>query len=111
MRRVLALLAAALTAAAFAPQPRSIPGVVRTASSKKVDVETPAWHVATANAWKRLLSNQMGKREFVGSRAKRIAMKVNPLTQCVTDEECLLEIEESGEFFEEPPLDRAETLS
>ena len=49
----------------------------------------------------------MGKREFVGSRAKRIAMKVNPLTQCVTDEECLLEIEESGEFFEEPPLDRA----
>ena len=67
--------------------------------------------VATANAWKRLLTKQMGKREFVGSRAKRIAMKVNPLTQCVTDEECLLEIEESGEFFEEPPLDRAETLS
>ena len=112
MRRVLALLVAALTAAAFAPRPRSIPGVVRTlASSKKVDVETPAWHVATTNAWKRLLSKQMGKREFVGSRAKRIAMKVNPLTQCVTDEECLLEIEESGEFFEEPPLDRAETLS
>jgi hypothetical protein len=112
MRRLLALLAAALhTNAAFAPQPNSMPGVVRTASSKKVDVETPAWHVATANAWKRLLSNQMGKREFVGSRAKRIAMKVNPLTQCVTDEECLLEIEESGEFFEEPPLDRAETLS
>jgi len=45
MRRILALLAAAFTAAAFAPQPRSIPGVVRTlASSKKVDVETPAWH-------------------------------------------------------------------
>ena len=58
-----------------------------------------------------LLTKQMGKREFVGSRAKRIAMKVNPLTQCVTDEECLLEIEESGEFFQEPPLDRAETLS
>ena len=112
MLRILALISAALAVSAFAPQRCSMPAVVRTAaSSKKVDVETPAWHVATANAWKRLLSKQMGKREFVGSRAKRIAMKVNPLTQCVTDEECLLEIEESGEFFEEPPLDRAGTLS
>ena len=53
----------------------------------------------------------MGKREFVGSRARRVAMKVNPATRCVTDEECLLEIEEPAEFFEEPPLDRVETLS
>ena len=52
----------------------------------------------------------MGKREFVGSRAKRIAMKVNPLTRC-HGRGALLEIEESGEFGEEPPLDRAETLS
>ena len=67
--------------------------------------------VATSNAWKRLLNDQMGKREFVGSRARRVAMKVNPATRCVTDEECLLEIEEPAEFFEEPPLDRVETLS
>jgi len=45
MLRILALISAALAVSAFAPRPNSMPGVVRTAaSSKKVDVETPAWH-------------------------------------------------------------------
>ena len=30
----------------------------------------------------------MGKSEFVGSRLQRVARKINPLTECVTDDEC-----------------------
>ena len=73
------------------------------------------------------MNKQMGKRDFVASRArpasfpvdsrvvaigtsaglKRIAKKVNPLTECVTDDECRVEIEKSVEFFEEAAGDAA----
>ena len=44
----------------------------------------------------------MGKSEFVGSRLQRVARKINPLTECVTDDECAVEIETSAAFFVEP---------
>ena len=54
------------------------------------------------NAWKRVLNKSMGKSEFVGSRLQRVARKINPLTECVTDDECAVEIETSAAFFVEP---------
>jgi hypothetical protein len=44
----------------------------------------------------------MAKSEFVGSRLQRVARKINPLTECVTDDECAVEIETSAAFFVEP---------
>ena len=33
---------------------------------------------------------------------QRVARKINPLTECVTDDECAVEIETSAAFFVEP---------
>ena len=104
-----------------------------------VDEINARWHVKTKNAWTRLVQKEMGVDVFVASRAKRIAMKINPMTEpgpvcassarvggsrasstrvearetdirfettpttprCITEEECLVEIEESGDFFQE----------
>merc|ERR1719482_2718160 len=107
MRSILwAIVAVSTVCSGFQPSPGSLPSraTVRPATdassgaaAKKV---VPTWHVATVNAWRRLVSKQMGKRDFVASRLKRIAKKVNPLTECVTDDECRVEIEGAAEFFE-----------
>ena len=50
------------------------------------------------NPWQ-VLAKEMGVGEFVGSRAKRIAVKINPMTECITDEECMAEVDEKAEHF------------
>mmetsp|Transcript_28820 Transcript_28820/g.89065 ORF Transcript_28820/g.89065 Transcript_28820/m.89065 type:complete len:107 (-) Transcript_28820:123-443(-) len=104
------ILAALLVAASAFQQPTIYVASRRARAVVMTNAEVP-WHVKTANAWKRVLAKEMGVGEFVGSRAKRIAVKINPMTECITDEECMAEVDEKAEFFEEPPLDRAETLS
>lgn len=114
MRAIQALLATISVANAFraprpvTPWPGDLGATSSTEASKAVDsgavpvAVQPAWHVSTVNAWKRVLNKSMGKSEFVGSRLQRVARKINPLTECVTDDECAVEIETSAAFFVEP---------
>mmetsp|Transcript_26411 Transcript_26411/g.79196 ORF Transcript_26411/g.79196 Transcript_26411/m.79196 type:complete len:106 (-) Transcript_26411:55-372(-) len=97
LRKLISVLVIGLVSA-FAPARAPQHQALR-ATASDVAASVP-WHVKTKNAWTRLLQKEMGLDVFVGSRAKRIAMKINPMTECITEEECLVEIEEAGEFFE-----------
>ena len=51
--------------------------------------------VKFTKAVKQLMDGEMGKREFLKSRAYRIARKVNPATTCDDEESCEIEIDEA----------------
>ena len=101
--RLLSSLLGCVVATVQAFQPSvGRPSIVAMMSAKDpLPMPKPKWQVSTVNAWQRVINQQMGKRDFAMSRLQRIARKVNPLTTCVTDDECEVEIEESAAFFEE----------
>ena len=49
--------------------------------------------VKFSKAVKQVMAGEMGKREFLKSRAYRIAKKVNPATTCDDEESCEIEID------------------
>ena len=64
------------------------------ASSSSTSSSSPYSDVKTWSAFKNAWRGDMRKRDFLKSRMMRIAKRINENSACISDDECLLEIED-----------------
>lgn len=57
--------------------------------------------VAFRSALEKVMSGDMGKRDFLKSRVYRLARKINPGTDCNSEDECLVEVGSADPFLVE----------
>ena len=64
------------------------------ASSSSTSSSSPYSDVKTWSAFKNAWKGDMRKRDFLKSRVMRIAKRINKNSACISDDECLLEIDD-----------------